>query len=271
MLTLRTRNNINPFAQPTKTKPVRHQMFLPKDYTSPKSSANFMKLQDGENKIRILSAPIIGWEDWVDSKPIRYRMDDKPQRSHDPKRPVRHFWAMIVWNYAADAIQVLHLTQASVRTALETLCHDADWGAPYSYDVKIVKSGQKMDTEYVVNPLPHKPVSKEIVAAFKAKRCNLEAIFDNADPFDSNHVEWTPGQFEGGEDTGATTSVTPQQVKELQSILDQCPSAYQNKVKMFLAKNHDITSLDELTPDIYETCYASALKNIETASNPFEV
>ena len=86
--------------------------FLPDDYKSPKSSNHYMKLQDGENKIRILTQPILGWEDWHDKKPVRYKMNEKPAKSYDPKKAIRHFWSFIVCNYNEEQIQILHLTQA---------------------------------------------------------------------------------------------------------------------------------------------------------------
>jgi hypothetical protein len=48
--------------------------FLPEGYEVPKSGGNYMKLKQGPNKFRILSAPIIGWEYWSeDRKPVRAR------------------------------------------------------------------------------------------------------------------------------------------------------------------------------------------------------
>lgn len=184
------------------TKPA----FLPEGYEAPKSNGGYMKLQEGENRIRILSQPIIGWEDWKDNKPIRYRMADKPVKSVDPRKAVRHFWAFIVWNYSEQQIQVLHLTQSGIRSAIEALCKDSDWGAPYTYDLKIVKNGKGMETEYVVNPVPHKPISKEIKDAFMDKPCNLEALFDNLDPFAGGQEKYTMAFF--------IDSLSPQEKKE---------------------------------------------------------
>jgi hypothetical protein len=47
-------------------------MSLPKDVEIPKSSGQFMKLQDGKNRIRILSDVIHGWIAWKDKKPTRH-------------------------------------------------------------------------------------------------------------------------------------------------------------------------------------------------------
>lgn len=164
--------------------------FLPENYEAPKSSNNYLKLQDGENRIRILSRPIIGWEDWTpEKKPIRFRMEDKPSKSIDPKKPVRHFWSFVVFNVIEGKIQIMNVTQASIRKSIEGLSKDADWGSPYEYDIKIIKSGEGIDTEYVVNPVPHKPLLKEIVDAFDEMPCNLEALFTNDDPFSRDQIE----------------------------------------------------------------------------------
>jgi hypothetical protein len=160
--------------------------FLPEGYTVPKTNKGYMKLQDGENKIRILTKPIIGWEDWNDKKPVRFRMNEKPSAPIDPKKQIKHFWSFVVWNYHEKDIQILHVTQATVKHKIQTLVDDGDWGAPYNYDIKIIKRGEGIDTEYDVNPLPHRELTSEIIEAFYMKPINLNALFDNADPFDRN-------------------------------------------------------------------------------------
>ncbi len=88
--------------------------FLPKNYQAPNASNKYMKLEKGENKIRILSQPILGWEDWtLEQKPVRFRFDKKPAKSINAEKPVKHFWAFIVWNYIDEKIQILQITQAT--------------------------------------------------------------------------------------------------------------------------------------------------------------
>jgi len=174
--------------------------FLPEDYESPTGNSNYMKLITGENRVRILSEPVLGWEDWHEKKPVRYRFDDKPINSFDPKRPIKHFWSMVVWNYSMSSIQILHITQASIRKAIETLCQDPDWGAPYAYDIKIYKTGEGVDTEYSVNPISPKPVAEEVKLSFHLKPIFLEALFDGGDPFSpSNTSKMAQGMFMDGE------------------------------------------------------------------------
>src|ERR1700751_1003661 len=103
--------------------------FLPENYEAPKSGGSYMKLQDGENKIRILSKPIIGWVGWENRKPIRSKV--KPARTFDQGKEAKHFWAFIIWNYATEAIEIMEITQRGIQKAIESLSKDSDWGAPY--------------------------------------------------------------------------------------------------------------------------------------------
>ncbi len=170
-------------------------VFLPEDYIAPVSNGSYMKLEDGINKIRILSCPELGWEDWKDKKPVRFRMDEKPERWVDPKNPGKHFWMVIIWNYKNKSIQILKITQVSIRKAIEALIKDSDWGMPFFYDIKITRNGESYNTYYDVNPSPHKPIDPDIQKAFDETPCNLEALFDGNDPF-GLWENYTKGVFE---------------------------------------------------------------------------
>lgn len=157
--------------------------FVPDGYQIPKGNSNYMKFEQGDNRFRILSKPIIGWEDWKDKKPIRFRMHAKPAAPVDPKKEIKHFWAMIVYNYRSKEIQILEITQKSIQIAIQGYAKDPDWDNPFGYDVNVTREGEGMETEYTVSPKPHKAVEQEIIDAFFNKPCNLEALFDGADPF----------------------------------------------------------------------------------------
>lgn len=158
--------------------------FFPSDYKLPQTGVGYMKLVQGDNVFRVLSSPIIGWEDWDDKKPIRFRMNEKPASSINPKQPIKHFWAMAVWNYSTKAVEILEITQKTIQGAIKTLVDDEDWGKPQEYDIKIVREGEGMETNYSVNPKPKKEVSAEIKEAFSKKKINLDALFSGANPFE---------------------------------------------------------------------------------------
>lgn len=221
--------------------------FLPSNYKAPKTAGVYMKLQDGENKIRILSAPVLGWEDWTANKePVRFHFHDKPKTSIDPTNPVKHFWAFIVWNYVESRIQILQIRQSTIRESLENLSKDKDWGAPYFYDVKITKSGEGINSKYGVLSLPHKPVADHIKEAFYEERINLNALFMSEDPFADTGV-YTDGVFDDFE--SCCEVIDRETVKRR---FDMCPPAFKDTIFAFLTKNGLKSDFSDLREELLE-------------------
>jgi hypothetical protein len=161
--------------------------FLPKGYTPPKTGGDYTKLQDGDNLLRILSAPLLMWVDWDDNTPIRTPyVDQQPApASIDPAKPCKHTWAMIVYNYGTEKIEIWEVHQSGVQNTIEKLASNPKWGSPFGYDIIVNKSGQKMLTKYQVFAEPKEPVSDEIKEAYKAKPINLKALLSGGNPFES--------------------------------------------------------------------------------------
>ena len=84
---------------------------LPDDYEVPQKPGNYFKFQDGENQFRFLSTVIVGWEGWIEEdgnrKPIRHKMDEPFDPSEIDPETIKHFWAVVVWNYNQKRIQIL--------------------------------------------------------------------------------------------------------------------------------------------------------------------
>ena len=163
--------------------------FLPAEYEVPQSVGNYMKFEDGDNVLRILSSPILGYEYWIDTadskrQPIRKRMTEALVLKDIPEPDkVKHFWAMVVWNYDAKKIQILEITQKSIQKVLRSLAKNAKWGSPKEYDIVVNKVGEKLETKYTVTPDPKSTLTDEIEKAFKETKVNLEALFTGDDPF----------------------------------------------------------------------------------------
>ena len=170
--------------------------FLPEDYKAPESSSGrYMKFADGANKFRALSAPVFGFEYWVvkeDGKrtPKRVKtLEEIPNEirfSSDRDVKPRHFWAFLVWNYNESKAQILSLTQATIKKALEGLDKDADWGDIREYDVLINKTGKGQDTEYSTISKPKTVFDRE---GKEVPTVSLEALFTGEDPFNSVAVD----------------------------------------------------------------------------------
>lgn len=162
--------------------------FLPDDYEVPQKGGNYMKFKDGENRFRILTSPILGYEWWEQDgetrRPVRVRMTDKIVMTEESEK-AKHFWAMPVYNYNENAIQILEITQATVQKAIKALAKDKDWGSPINYDLVVTRSGKELNTEYQVQPKPAKTLDKAIADKFAQTNIRLEALYEGEDPFAS--------------------------------------------------------------------------------------
>lgn len=169
--------------------------FLPTNYEPPASGGNYMKMVAGKNKVRVLTPAVVGNVFWTgqgeNRKPVRRRCGEEIGAhelgidTHGQKEKVKHFWAFAVWNYHANAVQILEVTQATVRDVVQALCEDSDWGDPMGYDISITKTGTGLDTTYAVTPSNKAPTPKNILDALDANRPNLDALFSGADPFNA--------------------------------------------------------------------------------------
>lgn len=156
--------------------------FLPKDYEKPSTANQYMKLEEGDNKIRVLAPAITGWIDWTpDKKPVRSKTE--PETNFNPDNPAKHFWAFPVWDYRDEKVKILEITQSSIQGSLLGFVNDEDWGDPIKYDVNIKRSGKDMGTKYTVVTTPPKEPSAQIKDAIKHMTVNMEALFDGGDPF----------------------------------------------------------------------------------------
>jgi hypothetical protein len=175
--------------------------FLPEKYDVPVKTGNYMKFADGENRLRILSSPVLGYEWWTDEmsegkkirKPNRVKMDG--QVPIEFAETVKHFWAMKVYNYKEEKVQILEVTQSTIQKPLRALAKDEDWGSPLTYDIVVTKSGKDLETEYQVTPKPAKKLDEGIKEMCDNVPVNLNALYEGKDPFVVNKETIDPDEI----------------------------------------------------------------------------
>lgn len=170
--------------------------FLRDDFKVSETGGGYMKFAQGENKIRILTEAIDGFVYWLDkngelvprgemggegSKPVRTRtIKEAMQKTVGAQYDAKQFIAFVVWNYAENAMQILEVTQKGIMKSLEGLAKSEDWGDPMAYDIVIVKTGERLETEYTIRPIPPKPFTEDVAGLSKI---DLDALFEGGDPF----------------------------------------------------------------------------------------
>lgn len=165
---------------------MNDNFFQDTEYKLPTTS-NYMNFKaPGEYTFRVLSSAIVGWQYFNrDNKPVRSKkvFEEVPD-DIKPDGRINHFWAFVVWNYNDNKVQILELTQKTIMAPMKALIDNPKWGNPKNFDISVTRKGTGMnDTEYAVIPNPHSPLSDEIKSSYEAKRINLEALFENEDPF----------------------------------------------------------------------------------------
>lgn len=170
----------------TKLKNPLADEFLPKGYELP-DSTSFMKFVVGKNKFRILSPLVTGYEYWNAEEPPKCFRSKVPftetpgiKVNDKGKSNVSHFWALVVYDYASEAIKTLEITQKGIQKYILGLVNDPDWGKPQRYDLVVTREGSTMlDTKYTVAASPHKPMSADILAEYAKCGIDLESLFED--------------------------------------------------------------------------------------------
>lgn len=173
-----------------KNKKIMTNEFLPQDYKEPATPNNYMKLVEGLNQFRTLSSALVGFEYWtIDNKPVRSKdyPITTPNAKVNPKTgnvDVKNFWAFIVWNYTTKKIQILELTQKTIKTGILSLINNPKWGNVFNYDIAVTRTTEGEKTTYQVQAEP--PIGEpndEIKKAFLDKPVSLGALLVGEDPF----------------------------------------------------------------------------------------
>lgn len=266
---------------------MKNQPTLPDDYVVP-STSKYVKLQSGENRIRVLGSAIFGMEGWqVGADDKRYsvrRPMGEPFVMGDVEdvEKIKHFWALPVWNYTDKRVQVFEPTQKTIQKKLRALSKNKDWGDLQGYDVIINREGELMETEYDVIAVPPKELDAAIIAAWEAVKptFDLNRLFDNGDPFldDSTETEMnTPASPNRGERAESAAhpaeAVKPMMPKKLMDMITKAISGAKDGVT--LTKIMDGVWKSELDQKLSRV-QASALSGMANAklkqlteTNPF--
>ena len=165
------------------------------DYTVPKAQSNYTTIEVDETvKLRVLGQAITGYSYFnKDNKPTRQEHPfkgipkDLGERDGKPNA-IKHFWAMVVWNYNLDMIQIWEVPQSTIHSALYAYAMDDDFGDLRNYDIKITRTGKKLETKYMIKPLAPKATPEEAIEALKSNPVTLEALYTGQNPFERDVV-----------------------------------------------------------------------------------
>lgn len=162
--------------------------FYPSTYEMKEQVSDYMKMEEGEHKVRILMPPTIGYETWnEENKPLRFHTFGEAVNSHSRDGKIKEFHAFIVWNYKLEMIQLLNITQRGIQEWIYNQTLDEDWADPTSYDIVIKRTGKGInDTTYSMVAKMPKPMDKSISEALKVVKIDWDEYFTGGHPIIRN-------------------------------------------------------------------------------------
>ena len=149
------------------------------------SDGLFMKkLEQGENRLRILTKPIAGYVWWPenDNKPVRVKDAGKITTG---VKDAKYFWFLTI--AINSEVKFLEIKQKTILSQIKALSDNKEWGEVQDYDITITRSGQDLETQYTVVPNPKKALDADVAkqwADMKA-RYNADNLFTNGSPLEA--------------------------------------------------------------------------------------
>jgi hypothetical protein len=151
-----------------------------------------------------MTSPVVGNRYFVEladgsKKPVRKRPGEKINVG-EITEPIKHFWAMVVYNYDAQDFQILEISQKTIQNQIMALINNAKWGNPKQYDLVIKRSGEKLDTDYQVIPQPKQDLEPAIKEGFEGVEIDLTQLYSTAqnpyggDPYKNNNTTVDPNE-----------------------------------------------------------------------------
>jgi hypothetical protein len=149
------------------------------------SDGLFMKkLENGENRMRILTTPITGYVWWPEN-------ENKPQRVKEPKdiptgvSDAKYFWFLTIG--INDEVKFLEIKQKTILNQIKALSDNKEWGEVQEYDITITRSGQDLETQYTVVPNPKADVSADVAGAWNQMKARYKPdnLFTNGSPLEA--------------------------------------------------------------------------------------
>lgn len=155
------------------------------DMEIPKAASQFLQLEEGVVKVRILSDFIEGYSDFDEStkKSATYRVGECPEKAKNPKW-FAYFWACSIWNYELEKIQTRQIKSKVAMAKMKALSQDEDRGEITSYDLKVSKTGEGKETKYDVIPANKGPLTPEMTQAYLDANPKLDRMFEGKYPIE---------------------------------------------------------------------------------------
>jgi len=175
--------------------------------------SDFLRLEQGRTKVRIMGNPVQFYIHWVDTPDGKKRKVNSPisepklvRKLDDAGFKRRARWIIKVLDRASGDFKLLEIG-AQIYNGIKALYADEDWGPVTAYDVTIERGSPGQQPLYRVTPVRPSPLEasyKEAYLQFN-DRIDLTKLTQPADPADVRELmHWQDGGSASAESTAST-------------------------------------------------------------------
>jgi hypothetical protein len=197
-------------------------------FSEPIKFGDYLKIEEGDNLVRILTPAIIGIEWWTEeldkeSGKIKKRPNRLPldlALSDCPVIDWSYFNACYVWNYKAQKVQILSTTKRGIINGIKNLINKPKWGEITDYDINITKTlktpNDPKSAEYSVTPEPKTMLEDEVLTKWQqSSQCYeyLTLLYQGLDPFEKLRAGEDMGELLAGFEELANKAFKNNQLK----------------------------------------------------------
>jgi len=150
-----------------------------------KGGNDFMRLQEGDNRVRVFTKPYQFYVCWVKdttgaNRKVKSAVKNCPLVKRGEKIQAR--WLLGVLDRRAGGKAKILEISSQIMTGIRTLVNDPDWGNPTGYDINIERGAPGKNPLYHVISKPHQPLSDEDKAAIEQFLKNTDLVTMTAPP-----------------------------------------------------------------------------------------
>jgi len=127
------------------------------NYGDYKETSLFVKLTQGENRVRLVTEPYVYKKSFKEGDPAKER------------------YAWVVIDRSDGELRYLN-AGPSIMKAIVALANDGDYGDPKGYDIKINREGEGLDTSYHVIPGPKLTLNAQERATIKGFKIDFAGV-----------------------------------------------------------------------------------------------
>jgi hypothetical protein len=181
------------------------------------SKTNFLRLQQGDNVVRVMGNPVQSYVHWLELPDGSKRKINSPvdspelvERLEEAGFKRKPSWIVKVLDRKENEFKLLEIG-SQIFNGIRGLVNNKKWGKVTQYDITINRGPKGSQPLYNVTPDPKEPIPSELKEKFMAfnDSLNIDRMISPSDPkYVCDLLEWSVPEVDSVDDDDDDTEFT---------------------------------------------------------------